>query len=70
MKKQLFCVDNRLKQRESQLFFNFEESSELKTGNLKITMETFLSSVIDPFSFKILKEREFLNESITLQCET
>ena len=36
-----------------------EENSELKTSNLKVTKELFLSSVIDTFEFKLLKEREF-----------
>ena len=40
-----------------------EESSELKTGNLKITIEMFLSSVFDTFNFKFLKEREFFYEN-------
>ena len=39
------------------VFFS-EESSELKTGNLKITMEMFLSSVIDTFNCELFKERE------------
>ena len=39
--------------------FYSEESSELKTGNLKITMEMFLSSVVDILIFELLKEREF-----------
>ena len=39
--------------------FYSEESSELKTGNLKITMEMFLSSVVDTLNFELLKEREF-----------
>ena len=38
--------------------FYSEEKSELKTGNLKITMEMFLSSVVDTLNFEILKERE------------
>ena len=38
--------------------FYSEESSELKTGNLKITMEMFLSSVVDTLNFELLKERE------------
>ena len=37
--------------------FDSEESSELKTGNLKITMELFLSSVVDTLNFELLKER-------------
>ena len=40
--------------------FCSEERSELKTGNLKITMEMFLSSVNDILNFELLKEREFL----------
>ena len=39
------------------VFFS-EESSELKTGNLKITMEMFLSSVTDTFNCELFKERE------------
>ena len=38
--------------------FYSEASSELKTGNLKITMEIFLSSVVDTLNFELLKERE------------
>ena len=38
--------------------FYLEESSELKTGNLKITMEMFLSSDVDTLNFELLKERE------------
>ena len=54
--------------------FYSEESSELKTGNLKITMEMFLSSVVDTFK-RCLKfrtsqrERIFLMKIRTLQCE-
>ena len=40
--------------------FCSEESSELRTGNLKITMEMFLSSVSDTFNFEFLKEREMI----------
>ena len=43
--------------------FYSEGSSELKTGNLKITMEMFLSSVVDTLNFKLLKERIFFNEN-------
>ena len=39
--------------------FYSEESSELKTGNLKITMEMFLSSVVNSLNIEFLKEREF-----------
>ena len=39
------------------LFYS-EESSELKTNNLKTTMEIFLSSFIDTFNFELLKEKE------------
>ena len=50
--------------------FYSEESSELKTGNLKINMEMFLSSVVDTLKFELLKEREFFLMKIrTLQCE-
>ena len=38
--------------------FYSEESSEQKTVNIKITIEMLLSSVIDTFKFKHLKERE------------
>ena len=38
--------------------FYSEKISELKTGNLKITMEVFLSSVVDTLNFELLKERE------------
>ena len=38
--------------------FYSEESSELKTGNLKITMEVFLSSLVDT-----LKREKFFNEN-------
>ena len=40
-----------------------EESSELKTGNLKITMEMFPSCVVDTFNFNILKEREIFYDN-------
>ena len=43
--------------------FYSEESSELKTGNLKITMEMFHSSVVDTLKFELLKEREFFYEN-------
>ena len=50
--------------------FYSEESSELKTGNIKITMEMFLSSVVDTLNFELLKERKiFLMKIRTLQCE-
>ena len=39
--------------------FYSDESSELKTGNLKITMEMFLSRVVETLNFELLKEREF-----------
>ena len=38
--------------------FYSEESSDLKTGNLRITMEMFLSSVVNTLNFELLKERE------------
>ena len=38
--------------------FYLEESSELKTGKLKITMDMFPSSVVDTLNFELLKERE------------
>ena len=34
-----------------------EEISELKTDNLKMTMEIFLSGVVDTFNFELLKEK-------------
>ena len=37
--------------------FYSEESSELKTGNLIITGEMFLSSVVDTLNFQFLKEK-------------
>ena len=37
--------------------FYSKESSELKTGNLKITMEMFPSSVVDTLNFELLKEK-------------
>ena len=50
--------------------FYSEESPELKTGNLKITMEMFLSSVVDTLNFELLKEREnFFMIIRTLQYE-
>ena len=46
------------------------ENSELKTGNPKVTMKTFLSSIVDTFNFELLKERKvFLMKIRTLQCE-
>ena len=39
--------------------FNSEESSELKTSNLKINVKMILSRVVDTFNFELLKEREF-----------
>ena len=38
--------------------FYSEEISEPKTGKLKITMEIFLSSVVDNLNFELLKKRE------------
>ena len=35
-----------------------EESSELKTDSLKISLEMFLSGVVDTFNFELLKERK------------
>ena len=43
--------------------FYCEESLELKTCNLKITIEMFLSSFIDTFNYKLLKERVSLNKN-------
>ena len=37
--------------------FYSEESSKLKTDNLKISMEMFFSGVVDTFKFELLKER-------------
>ena len=37
--------------------FYSEESSELKTDNLKISMEMFFPGVVDTFNFELLKER-------------
>ena len=37
--------------------FYSEESSELKTGKLKATMEMFLSSVVDTLNFEFLREK-------------
>ena len=39
--------------------FHSEESLELKIRNLKITVELFLSSVIDTLNFELLKEKIF-----------
>ena len=58
--------------------FYSEESSKLKTGNLKITMAMFLSSVIDTFIFELFehterereRERDFLMKFRTLQGES
>ena len=47
--------------------FYSEECSELKNGNLKITMEMFLSSVVDTLKFEILNEREIFMKIRTLQ---
>ena len=41
------------------IVFYSEENLELKTGKHKITMEMFLSSVVDTLNFELLKEREF-----------
>ena len=50
--------------------FYSEKSLEVKIGNLKITMEMFLSSAVDIFIFEILKKREIILMKIrTLQCE-
>ena len=44
--------------------FYSDERSELKNGNLKITMEMFLSSIVDTLNFELLKERKgFLYEN-------
>ena len=40
------------------VLFYSEENIEPKTGNLKITADIFLSSVIDTFSFELLKARD------------
>ena len=48
--------------------FYSEESSELKTGNLKKTMEMFLSSVVDTLNFFVDTLHSFM-EIRTLQCE-
>ena len=47
--------------------FHSEESSEVKTGKLKVTIELFLSSVVDTINFEFLKERIFLMKIRTLQ---
>ena len=50
--------------------FYYEESSKLNTCKLKVTMEMFLSSVVDTLNFELLKEREiFLMKFRNLQCE-
>ena len=43
--------------------FYSEKSSELTTVNLKMTMEMFLSSIIDNFNFEIFEERDFFHEN-------
>ena len=55
--------------------FYAEESSKLKTGNLKINMEMLLSSINDTFNFELFKKRErererFLRKFGTLQSES
>ena len=49
--------------------FYSKKFSELTTVNLKINIETFLSSIIDSFNFEIFEEREFFMKIRTLQCE-
>ena len=53
--------------RSSRCFFS-DDSSDLKTGKFKITMEIFLSSVVDTLNFELPKERNFLKIR-TLQSE-
>ena len=57
-----FALERQVKTTGVPGVFYSEESSELKTGNLKISMEMFLSSVVDTFNFELLKKREFSNE--------
>ena len=38
--------------------FLLRGGSELKTGNLKLNVEMFLSSIVDTFNVELLKERE------------
>ena len=49
--------------------FYSEDSSDLKTVKFKITMEMFLSSVVDTLNFELPKERNFFMKIRTLQFE-
>ena len=48
---------------ESNRLFVTEEVSELKTVNIKLTMEMFPSSVFETFNFELLKVREISYEN-------
>ena len=49
--------------------FYSEDSPDLKTVEFKITMEMFLSSVVDTLNFELPKERNFFMKIRTLQFE-